>query len=109
MFGLGPNREILRIHLQCWLFLAGTHAARSRHSRRLRAIEIGDREIVGARTPGAARHGDDGLRSFLMVRRRVSAVSNHEAAMPHPSRRGQWPLLRTRREKALLIVAELGK
>ena len=61
------NRKILRIHLQCRLLFAGAHPARPRHPRRLRAVEIGDREIVGARTAGPARHGDDGL-TFYHVR-----------------------------------------
>ena len=61
MLGLGADRKVLRIYLQRRLFLAGAHPARPRHPRRLRAVEIGDREIVGARAPGAARHGDDGL------------------------------------------------
>src|ERR1700680_570621 len=61
MLGLGADRKILRIYFQRRLFLAGAHAARPRYPGRLRPVEIGDREIVGARASGAARDGDDGL------------------------------------------------
>src|SRR6476661_4567016 len=61
MLGLGPDRKILRIHLQRRLFLAGAHPARPRHPRRLRPAQVGDREALGPRTSDAARHGDDGL------------------------------------------------
>ena len=68
VLGLGPDRKILRIYFQRRLFLAGAHPARPRHPRRLRAVEIRDRETVGARAPGAARHGDDGLMyTFVMA------------------------------------------
>ena len=43
------------------LRLAGAHAARPRHSRRLRPAQERDGEAVRARAHGAARHGDDGL------------------------------------------------
>src|SRR5258707_15014751 len=68
MFRLGPDREILGIYFQRRLLLAGTHTARPRHPCRLRPVEIGDREIVGARAAGAARHGDDGLAMALIGR-----------------------------------------
>src|SRR5690242_18710551 len=61
MLRLGPDREVFGIHLQRRLLLAGAHAARPRHSGRLRATEIRDRKTVGARTAGASRDGDDGL------------------------------------------------
>src|SRR6266436_6185896 len=61
MLGLGPDRKVLGIYFQRRLFLAGAHPARPRHPCRLRPIEVGDRETVSARAPGAARHGDDGL------------------------------------------------
>src|SRR5258708_2542284 len=60
MFRLGPDREILGIYFQRRLLLAGAHAAGPRHPCRVRPVEIGDRQIVGARAAGAARHGDDG-------------------------------------------------
>ena len=61
MLGLGPDREILGIYFQRRLLLAGAHAARPRYPGRLRPVEVGNREIVGPRAAGAARHGDDGL------------------------------------------------
>ena len=88
--------KVLRIHLQRRLFLAGAHAARPRHPRRLRPAEIRDREIVGARAAGAARDGDDGLMFPLMVRSSRSGVSNHEAQVGASSfetrrrRRSSW-------------------
>src|SRR5271170_7440612 len=67
MFGLAADREILRIYLQRRLFVAGAHAARTRHFGCLRATEIRDRKALGARAGGVARNGDDGLdtRSFV--------------------------------------------
>src|ERR1700679_2086615 len=61
MLGLAADREILRIHLQRRLFVAGAYAARPRHPGRLWPAEVGDRKIVGARAAGVARDGDDGL------------------------------------------------
>src|SRR5258708_3007639 len=61
MFGLGSDRKVFGIYFQRRLLLAGAHAARPRHPCRLRPAQIRNREIVGARAPGAARHGDDGL------------------------------------------------
>src|SRR5437763_8765221 len=70
MFGLGPDREILRIHLQRRLFLAGTHPARPRHPRRLRPAQVGDRKALRKGTPDAPRHGDDGLSMATLSPRR---------------------------------------
>jgi len=48
-----------------YIFNAGysspVRTPRGRDILRLRPVEIGNREIVGPRAPGAARHGDDGL------------------------------------------------
>src|SRR3569832_1362460 len=67
MLGLGPDREVLRIHLQRRLFLAGAHPARPRHPRRLRPAQVGDRKALGPRAPGATRHGDVGLADMLAL------------------------------------------
>src|SRR6266702_2826930 len=80
MLGLGPDRKILRIHLQRRLFLAGAHPARPRHPRRLWPAQVGDRKALGPRTPGAARHGDDGL----MMRARAIASSSLRAKRSNP-------------------------
>src|SRR3978361_1850537 len=69
MFGLGADRKILRVYLQRRLLLAGSHPARPRHPRRLRPVEVGDGEIVGARARRAPRHGDDGLDSMALIGR----------------------------------------
>ena len=61
MLGLGADRKIFRGHLQRRLCLAGAHAARARHPRRLRPAQERDGKTLRARTPRAARHGDDGV------------------------------------------------
>src|SRR4051794_41972888 len=81
MLGLGPDRKVLGIHFQRRLFLAGAHPARPRYPRRLRAVEIGDRKIVGARAAGAPRHGDDGL---------TRPLRNPTRCPYSPSRRSGW-------------------
>src|SRR5665647_1202032 len=68
MLGLGADREILRRRVRCRLRLAGAHAARPRHFRRLRPAQKRDRKIVRPRTSGAARHGHDGLALALIGR-----------------------------------------
>ena len=49
--------------VRCRLCLAGPHAARTRHPGRLRPAQERDRKTFGARTHGAACHGDDRLTS----------------------------------------------
>ncbi len=61
VLGLGSDRKVLGIYFQRRLLLAGAHAARPRHPCRLRPAQIRNRKTLGARAPGAARHGDDGL------------------------------------------------
>src|SRR5712691_83140 len=68
MLRLGPDRAVLRDHLQRRLFVAGAHAARARHSRRLRPAQERDRETLRARAHGAARDGDDGLIMGVILR-----------------------------------------
>src|ERR1043165_3545031 len=68
MLRLGADRKILRVHLQRRLFVAGAHAARARHPRRLRPAQERNREALRARAHGAARHGDDGLSMDALLR-----------------------------------------
>ena len=84
MFGLGPDRKVLGIYFQRRLLLAGAHAARPRYPCRLRPVEIGDREIVGARAAGAARHGDDGLIVMMRASRcaRLCEPTDRASARP---------------------------
>src|SRR6266851_10390937 len=72
MLGLGSDRKVLGIYFQRRLLLAGAHAARARHPCRLRPAQIRNRETLGARARGTARHGDDGL--MRMSRLVVQAV-----------------------------------
>src|SRR3954467_9579953 len=76
MFGLGSDRKILGIYFQRRLFLAGAHAARPRHPCGLRAAEVRDRKIVGTRTAGVARDGNDGLAMVRAVVERASGPSS---------------------------------
>ena len=74
MLGLGADREVLRSGVQRRLCLAGAHAARARHSRRLRPAQERDREAVGARAHGAACHGDDGLKATVNYLSRLGII-----------------------------------
>src|SRR5258705_2830537 len=69
MLGLGSDREIFRSRVQRRLCIAGAHAARPRHPRRLRPAQERDREALRARAHGAARHGDDGLMVIRVLMR----------------------------------------
>ena len=60
--------------VRCRLCLAGAHAARPRHLGRLRPAQERDRKAFGARAHGAARHGDDGLRSTGSRLRSVNKI-----------------------------------
>ena len=81
MLGLGPDREILRDRVQRRLCLAGAHAARPRHPRRLRPAQERDREALRPRAAGAARHGDDGLRPMDVVLRLCCVSSSCRSAI----------------------------
>src|ERR1044071_4931836 len=61
MLGLGADRKVLRDYLQRRLRIAGAHTARARYSRGVRPAQEREREADGARAPGAARDGDDGV------------------------------------------------
>src|SRR6476646_3572968 len=61
MLGLGSDREVFRDRIQRRLRIAGAHAARPRHPRRVRAAQERNRKAQRPRANGAARHGDDGL------------------------------------------------
>ena len=71
-FSAGRVRRRLR--------LAGAHAARPRHSRRLRPAQERDRETLRARAHGAARHGDDGLAHV------ASSAASSSSSSPSASR-----------------------
>src|SRR5712691_7285349 len=74
MLRLGPDRAVLRGHLQRRLRLAGAHAARARHPRRLRPAQERERKAVRARALGAARHGDDRLSAHVALVARIFVV-----------------------------------
>ena len=61
-------------HFRRRLCLAGAHAARPRHPRRLRPAQERDRKALRPRAPGVARHGDDGLTPRMAVIVRILVV-----------------------------------
>src|SRR5262249_800472 len=60
----------------------GAHAARPRHSCRLRPTEVGDPKAQRPRAHGAPRHGDDGLAVALFFRLFVIAFGYLFGALP---------------------------
>src|SRR5579864_1337492 len=100
--GLGQYRAILRGDLPCRLFGAGAHAARPRHSCGLRPAQERDREAVGARADGVARHGDDGVK----VSAAVDATAHATAPPDAPVRPATAPLpvARLIRPQSIAIV-----
>ncbi len=74
VFRLGADREVCRFHQFGRLRLADPHAARPRHSRRLRPVEVGIGAHAQNRTAGLRSHDDRqpwrGLRSMILGLRR---------------------------------------
>src|SRR4051812_30505918 len=65
MLRLGSDRKVFASRVRRRIRLAGAHAARPGHSRRLRSAQERDRETLCPRAHGAARHGDDRRVSLL--------------------------------------------
>jgi len=65
-FRIGTDREILRVHLQRRLFPRRCARRAPRHSRACGQLKSETENCRRAKTPGAARHGDDGLNKYLV-------------------------------------------